>query len=319
MQTFWRRHLAWILLTLIAMSGLLAWTAFRGSAWIGPAQVVREDSSVSAPPQRIVSLAPSTTEILFALQAGDHVVGVTRYCDYPPDVTSLPNVGGYVDPNYEAIVALKPDLVILLTVQRTAKTELERIGMRTLTIPQQTLTDIHEAIRRVGDACSVKDRADTLLGNLTSRSQAVRRAVEGKARPRVLICIGRDTASGKLAGIYVAGRNGFYEEIIAAAGGINAYQDETVAFPQLSAEGVLQLDPDVIIDLANRMDSAGMDADERSHQWDQLRPVKAVREGRVHVIVGNHALRPGPRYIEFLEQLARLLHPDAFPGDRGHG
>jgi iron complex transport system substrate-binding protein len=136
--------------------------------------------------------------------------------------------------------------------------------------------------------------------------------VKDRAKPRVLICIGRDTESGQLAGLQVAGRNGFYDEIIQAAGGVNAYSDESVAYPQLSAESVVKLNPNVIVDLVNRIRPGGRTAVEITRQWDPISIVAAVRRHRVHVIVGNHALRPGPRYIEFLGELARLLHPQAF-------
>jgi len=262
--------------------------------------------------QRIVSMAPSTTEILFALGLGDQVVGVSRYCDYPDAAGKIVKVGGHVDPNYEAIVAARPDLVILLTAHRDVKTELDKLGIRTLVTPHKSVGDIHEAIRLIGDACDRRQRADTLLDQLARRTQAVREAVEGRPRPRVLICIGRDTESEQLSGIYVPGRHEFYDEIIEMAGGVNAYEGEQVAYPEISAEGVLQINPDVIIDLADYTHTGEKTPAEIEAQWSALRTVGAVRDGRVHAITGTHAMRPGPRYVEFLEQLARLLHPDAF-------
>jgi len=250
--------------------------------------------------------------MLFALGLGDRVVGVSSYCDYPPAVHAIPKVGGYYDPNYEAIVALEPDLTILLTSHREIKTELDQLGIRTLTTPHETVQDVHEAIRLIGSTCGAESAADSISRAIAARSQIARRAVEGGERPRVLVCIGRDTESGQLAGMYMAGRDGFYDELIRLAGGVNAYEDETVAYPQLSAEGVLQLNPDILIDLVGDTVSGTKSADEIKGQWQQLPMLSAVRNNRVHLVVGYHALRPGPRYIEFLEQLAALLHPDAF-------
>jgi len=264
------------------------------------------------PPDRIISLAPSPTEILFALGLGEKVVGVTRYCDYPESAKAITKVGGFFDPNYERIVALQPDLLILLTSHRDAKRELGKMGIRTLTVPHKRIGDIHEAIRLIGAACGAKTRAAGLVEDLTGRTQAVHRAVEGRHRPRVLICIGRDTESGQLAGMYMAGRNGFYDELIELAGAVNAYENETIAYPQLAAEGVIQLDPEVIIDLLSDIRPRGKSAEEIVRQWHQLRLVTAVRTGRVHAVVGSHTLNPGPRYVQFLEQLTRLLHPEAF-------
>jgi iron complex transport system substrate-binding protein len=263
-------------------------------------------------PKRIVSLAPSTTEILFELGVGDRVVGVTRYCDYPAPASSITKVGGLLDSNYEEIIALNPDLTILLIPHRDLRRELEKLNLRTLTIPHETLDDIHEAIRMVGDACEQEDRAGLLLSRLSSRAEKIRGVVHRRKKPRVLICIERDTTSGQLTNMYFAGRNGYYDEIIEAAGGINAYVDESVAYPQLSAESVIELNPDVIVDLVSALPPGAKAPVEITHQWNQISVVAAVRRHRVHVIVGNHALRPGPRYIQFLEELARLLHPEAF-------
>jgi iron complex transport system substrate-binding protein len=263
-------------------------------------------------PHRIVSLAPSTTEVLFELGLGDRVVGVTRYCDYPASAESITKVGGLVDPNYEEIITLKPDLTILLSSHRDAKREFEKMNIRTLMIPHDTLDDIHEAIRMIGTACGKEEQAGLLLKQLESRAEAVRGAVKHRSKPRVLLCIGRDIESGRLAGIQIAGRGGFYDEIIQAAGGVNACTDDSVAYPQLSAESVVQLNPNVIVDLVHRINPGGRKAEEITHQWDPIDVVAAVRRHRVHVIVGNHALRPGPRYIQFLVELAHLLHPEAF-------
>ncbi len=274
----------------------------------------QSDSVGSAHPRRIVSLAPGTTEILFALGLGDRVVGVSRYCDYPPSATTIPEVGGYFDPSYEKIVSLEPDLTILLTSHRAAKAELEKLGLQTLTTPHETVADVHEAIGLIGEACGAERAADSLSTQLSRRSETVQRAVAGRDRPRVLVCIGRDTESGQLAGLYLAGNDDFYDEIIELAGGVNAYENASVAYPQVSAEGVIQLDPDVIIDLVSDMIPGNKKPEEIERQWYQLPTVSAVRNRRVFVIVGNRALRPGPRYVEFLEHMAELLHPDAFDG-----
>ena len=274
-----------------------------------------EADDLETPPQRIVSLAPNITETLFALGLGSRVVGVTRYCDFPPEAARIAKVGDLVDPSYEAILSLKPDLVILLSSHREARRELAKMGIRSLAVPHESVADVHETIRLVGQACGARGAADSLMGELAGRSEAVRKAVGAGLRPRVMLCIGRDTDSGQLSAIHVAGRGGFHDEIIAAAGGSNAYQDDKAPYPQISAEGIIRLAPDVIVDLLSPMQTGGQTPDRIKQQWSRLHTVAAVREGRVYVIAGNHALRPGPRYVEFLEQLARVLHPKAF--DKG--
>ncbi|MBI2302436.1 MAG: ABC transporter substrate-binding protein, partial [Armatimonadetes bacterium] len=211
-------------------------------------------------PQRIVSLAPSITETLFALGLGDKVVGVTRACDYPPEAAGIAKTGAFLDPSFEAVVALRPDLVVLPSSGVEAQRELAKLHLRTLMAPQQTLAGIHQSIRLIGGACGARAAADALLSQLTRRAAAVRRAVAGRPRPRVLICVGRDTASGQLAGMSMAGAHTFYDEIIRAAGGTNACADTAATYPEFSAEGVLQTNPEVIVDLVGMLPKGGRPA-----------------------------------------------------------
>lgn len=271
------------------------------------------DETVSVFPERIISMAPSVTEILFSLGLGHRVAGVTSYCDFPPQAAKITRVGGLVDPSYETIISLKPDLVILLTSHREVRKELEKMGLKTLMTPHEKISDIHEAFILIGKACNAEQRAKACVEILSQRADAVKQAVRGKNQVKTLICFGRDTASGQLSSVYSAGKNGFYDQIIELAGGVNAYCDEKIAFPQLSAEGVIELDPDVIVDLVLSAETGKSEA-EICRQWDKLHTVKAVKNRNVHVISGSHSLRPGPRYILFLEQLAEILHPEAFPG-----
>jgi iron complex transport system substrate-binding protein len=270
-------------------------------------------------PRRIISLAPNVTEVLFALGLGDRVVGVTRFCDYPPEVAAIPKVGGYMDPSYESIVALRPDLTILLTSHRDVRRELEKLHIRTMTTPHETIADIRVSIQLIGGVCGVPDRAAAMIGELDRRMSAVRAAVAGRPRPRVLICLERDVTTGQLSGLYMAGRHTFYDEILEAAGGTNASTNEVVTYPEMSAEGVVNVDPEIIVDLTSRKVSGGQPQVAITRQWDRLATVTAVRTRRVYAIVGDYALRPGPRYAQFIEELARLLHPEAFDGSAPRG
>ncbi|MBN1195945.1 MAG: ABC transporter substrate-binding protein [Candidatus Aminicenantes bacterium] len=261
--------------------------------------------------QRIVSLSPNITEILFALGAGDRVVGISRYCDYPPEVTGLPRVGGLVDPDYEAIVSLQPDLVILLNSHDDAARELKKLGISTLKVPHRTVDDIHLSILRIGRVCGVFERAESLVSVLKRGTNAIRLAVMDRSRPRVLLCVGRSTSSSQLGAIYVAGRDGFFDRLIDLAGGENVCAEERAAFPQISAEGVIRLNPDVIVDLANMSGKIPLPEAELATPWQSLAGVAAVRNKRVHVWTDTQGLRPGPRYAKFLFRLASLLHPEA--------
>ncbi|HDP94688.1 MAG TPA: ABC transporter substrate-binding protein [Candidatus Aminicenantes bacterium] len=262
-------------------------------------------------PARIVSLSPNVTEILFALGVGDRVTGISRYCDYPPGAVGLPRVGGLVDPDYEAIISLQPDLVILLTSHDSAARALRKLGISTLKVPHRTIDDVHQSILRIGRVCGVSERAGSLVSALKRRTRAVSFAVAGRPRPRVLLCIGRSTSSSHLGAIYVAGRDGFFSRIIDLAGGGNACVEGRAAFPRISAEGVIRLNPEVIVDLVNMRGDAALPEAELEKQWQSLAGVSAVLNKRVHVWTDTQGLRPGPRYAEFLYRLASLLHPEA--------
>ncbi len=261
-------------------------------------------------PQRIVSLAPNITEILFALGLGDQVVAVTRYCSYPPAAAKKPQVGGIMDPSYERVLQTRPDLVILLESQANVRRELEKLGVAIVSTPNASVADIHESIAVIGRVCKAERAAEELLAELRRRAGAVQKAVAGKEKPGVLLCISREAPSGGLGNVFAAGRKTFLQDVIRLAGGENVVGANMGVYPQLSAEGIIRLNPEVIVELS---DMNHTDAMKLVGQWSMLSPVAAVKRGRVHVVFGDAALRPGPRYVEFAETLAGLLHPDAFP------
>ncbi|MEK7793942.1 MAG: helical backbone metal receptor, partial [Candidatus Hydrogenedentota bacterium] len=157
----------------------------------------------AGPPVRIVSLAPSATEVLFAIGAGDRMVGVTRFCKYPPEAQTKTSIGGFMDTNYEAIVALRPDLVVLLAIHGTAKDRLEALGVSTLEMDHRTLDGILGSIRTAGEVIGAEAAANALIADIESRLDAVSKAVEGADRPRVLLSSGR--TPGPLTVVYAAG------------------------------------------------------------------------------------------------------------------
>lgn len=274
----------------------------------------RPSNSTDKIPGRIISMAPSITEALFELGLGDRLAGVTRYCDYSDAVNSIPKVGGYMDPNYEEIIALKPDLVILLASHKEAIDKFSALQIATLALKHETIEDIQDSIRRTAEACGVAESADRLLADMKIRTALVQRMAAGRTRPRVMICIGRDTQSENMTGVYIAGKNNFYDEVITLSGGINAYTGTLIPYPQLSAEGIISLNPDVIIDISDQNGTDRRSISRSKKQWSKLSSVKAVSHGRIYFIQGTYALHPGPRYINLMEKLAPLLHPGAFQG-----
>jgi len=263
----------------------------------------------AVPYRRIISLAPSITETLFAIGLGDAVVGVTRYCDYPPEARSKRQVGGVYDPNYEAITALSPDLVMMLPVHEKPRKYLEARGVKVLTTRHETVAEILESIRQIGRTCGVPDQAEAVVQSLRRRMDAVAAFTRGLDRPSIMVGVGRNIASNRLEDIYIAGKGGFYDQLIGYAGGVNAYAG-SLPFPAVSAEGILKMNPAVIVEMLGNMSGQNIDPEQATKAWQVLPRVDAVRNGRVHLIRGDFAVVPGPRFILILEKLARALHPE---------
>ena len=261
-------------------------------------------------PATVVCLAPSLTETVFALGAGERVVGVTRYCTYPPEVCSRPEVGGYFDPNYEAILRLHPDLVLTLEEHVDVRERLAAAGVNVFAVNHKTIDGILDSITALGDVLALPDAARRLADELAARVDAVRRAGEGQPRPRVLIVVDRAVGSGLPGKMYICGRDTFFDPMIRWAGGENAYQGPAIAYPVVTPEGLLSMDPEVIIDLvpANTRPETLLAA---RADWDALPSLRALSTDRVHVWNEDYTMVPGPRFILALERLAEVLHPAA--------
>lgn len=264
----------------------------------------------SATPQRIVSLAPSLTETLFAIGAGDRVVGVTRYCQHPPEVASRPRVGGHLDPNLEAIVGLEPDLVVAIPSGRDTGRRLEGLGIRALVVDQSSVPAILQSVTRLAEVCGVADRGATVRQRMEHRLSRVRSLVTGAPRPRTVVVVGRQSHAGNLGAVWVAGRDTFYDQVVRIAGGDNAVDVGLVRFPELSREGLAALDPEVILEVMAATEAEGLDLDRLRSSWRMLTELRAVRGGRVHLLVGDHLVVPGPRLPLMVEAVARTLHPE---------
>ena len=260
---------------------------------------------------RIISLSPGITETLFALGAGNRVIGVTRFCKYPPEAQEKEDVGGYLDPNFEAIAALNPDCVFVLHEQEEVHKYLYELQLKFVTVRDETLEDILDSVRTIGEVCGVEEKAGDIIAHIESRMQTVKDVTGGLPRVKVLISVGRNPGTGSLEDVYCAGRNTLYDELITCAGAVNAYDGHTIAYPVLSAEGLYHLNPDIIIDLIPDIDSRGLNKTAVIDDWQSIKGVAAVKNNRVHVLSSDYAVIPGLRFILFLEDMARLIHPDA--------
>lgn len=265
---------------------------------------------------RIVSMAPSLTEILFALGLGDRVVGVTRYCDYPPEATMRTNVGGYVDPNMDALVALAPDVVVLLQEHQSLQKQLDVLEIAHLQTRNDMLSDVLATIDTLGRHFQVPKRSDSLLAHFRIRLDSVeaagRRRMSARSaaglppRPRILISIGRNMGSGTVQDAYIAGDRTFYADLLRRAGAENAYTGG-IEYPKLSAEGLIRLQPDYIFDMVPDLEKKGLGEGDVIAEWQGLPELKAVRENRVVVFPQDYSVIPGPRLVMLLEEMNRAL------------
>lgn len=262
----------------------------------------RSGASTAAAP-RVVSISPSTTEALFALNAGDLAVGRSRYCDYPPEVSKLPAVGGFADPSVEAILALSPTIVVGARgpAGPTIEQSLQSHGIQTYFPETESLAAIEAMLEVLGRMVDKTSEAARVVQQIRGRRDAVVAAVAGKPRVRLVMLF-------DVAPIVVAGPGSFPDELIRVAGGENLIV-RGGAYPTIGMEHLLALDPDCIVDGAAEVhDSRRFERLRDSPGWRDLR---AFKEGRVRPLANPAALRPGPRIAEGLAAVARAIHGDA--------
>lgn len=268
-------------------------------------------SSAALPqrPQRIISLIPAVTEILFAVGAGPQVVAVSSFDRYPPEVASLAKVGALLDPDLEKILALEPDLVVVYGTQTDLRRQLERAGVSVYVYSHAGLRDVTTTIRQVGARVGLEAKAVRTAGAIEAALEAIRKRVAGRPRPRALVIFGREP--GTLRGIYASGGVGFIQDMLEVAGGTNVFEDVRQQSVQATSELVLARRPEVIIEL--HPDRLSEDRARReTAAWSVLRSVPAVRNGRVYLLGDERTVVPGPRVAEGTELIARALHPGVF-------
>lgn len=261
-------------------------------------------------PERIISIVPSLTETLFAIGAGPEVVGVGSFDTYPSEVATLPRVGGLIDPDMERILALRPDLVVLHTSQQDQIQQLMRASIPVFTYTHGGLDDTLSVIRELGVRTGHATGAERVTSEIQQRLADIRARTGGRTRPRVLLVFGREPRS--LRNIYASGGYGFLHDMLEAAGGDNVFADVQRESVQLTSEAIVTAAPDVIIELTY---DDRMTPDNQASEiavWNRLPAIPAVRNGRVHLLLGNQFVVPGPRLAEATAAIARALHPDAF-------
>lgn len=255
-------------------------------------------------PHRILCLTPSLTETVYELGAGDSIVGVTDYTEFPQEARAKPSVGGLVDPSMEKIVALRPDLVFMAAHLNHEETvhQLEDLSLPVFVVDPQGLAGILKMVQSVGEAINRDADARTLVKQLSRKLDAVLSRVKGLPRPKILVVIWYDP-------VLTVGSKAFISDAITAAGGDSVTNDIPQAWPQISMEEVLRRSPDFLLLIKELHGGITLDALKGHAGWDRL---GAVSNGRV-IYVDERMELPSPSVFDALEDLARALHPSEFP------
>lgn len=262
--------------------------------------------TLPAEPQRLISLSPGNTEILFALGLGPRVVGVDNYSDYPPEAAQVAKIGSFAEPNLEKVVALKPDLVLATDMHEQAVRKLEELGIPVAVVLPRTVDQVLKSIAWVGRAAGVPDKADQLVSRMQARLAKVDakvQAIPADQRPLVYYEVYSDP-------LMSAGPNTFIGQLIVRAGGRNIAQDAQTDYPKFSPEAIIQRNPEVMI--FPRFHGTASLTVEQIKARRGWAGVRAIQTGRVYGVDANIISRPGPRVVDALEELARLLHPEVF-------
>ena len=279
---------------------LLAATGCRGRGSARPAAAesfVAVDDRAPAP-RRVVCLVPSATELVFALGAGDRVVGVSAFDDYPPEVVRLPRIGGMTNPSFEGIAALRPDAVVGVEgpTDLTALRRLQSLGVRVVAPRVESVAEVLAGVDLLGRLLHRVPEAAALHQRIARDLDAVRARVAGRARPRTLVVLGRRP-------FVVAGPGSWIDEVLALAGGANAVTAGG-RYPTVPREALATLAPAVILDLTGHADGGALGAELAGVD------LPATRTRRVYTFRDPMFLRPGPRVAESARRLAAALHPD---------
>lgn len=271
-------------------------------------------TSLTAYPERIVSVAPSCTEILFAIGVGDKVVGVTDYCNYPYNFTTwiaegnMTSVGNFKDPNMEVITTLDPDLILASGgVQEESVDTLRERGYKVLVLDPTTIAGILKNIELVGNATGKRAEATAFVNDITNRIETVENTVAGATKPKVYYEVYYyATASWTIGGL------AWQTEVIEKAGGINIFEDQQIDYYQYQVEALIDRNPDVIVLPGEGMGTGtaeSVEAVKTRPGWDTT---NAVQNDRLHQINSDIIERSGSRLAEAIEQMAEFFHPELF-------
>ena len=260
-------------------------------------------------PQRIITIAPNSAEIICALGACDRIVGVSKYCVFPPELKTRTRTGGLFDPDLERIVSLRPDLVVLRGKSESLEGLCRERGIELYHDETDTLAGVEQCIRELGKRLGLSKKAASLASGFRARLREIEARTTSRKKPRVMLTVARQP--DRLANLLTTGKGTFLDEMVTLAGGVNVFGDLDMRYPQVSVEAIVAHRPDVIIELMPEVEITPERRKRLLGQWKVLGPIPAVANGRVYFVSDDHCLIPSPRYTQVIEKISRLLHPEA--------
>ena len=256
----------------------------------------------------IITLAPNITETVFLLGEGDRVIGRTSFCQHPPEAREVPAVGGYINPDFEKMTRLRPELIMLQGRHEKVAEFARRNGVETVHVDMDSLATIDSGIETIGEALGREAEAAALREAIAADLEAIREAVAHEERPRVFLVSARSVRD--LQNLPTMGGDSFVSELVEVAGGDNVYADASRPYVSASKERVVMREPEVILEFQPGSGLGEEEVERLKADWNAMPSLPAVRNDRIHIIQEEFALTPGPRVAELARLLAEILHPD---------
>jgi iron complex transport system substrate-binding protein len=259
---------------------------------------------------RCISLSPHITEIIYALEAQDQLIAVTDFCQYPNEAVKKEKIGGLLDPNIEKIIALKPTHLFGVPAHEKLNQEIQKFGLNIIMMPNENIEDVLKSIKIIGQEIELHEKSNQLIQKINIKFDSIRVKSSERKKVKAVLIIGRE--KGNLRNIMVAGNNTFLDQIWQLVGGQNIYADLASHYGTINLESLLLRNPEVIIEF-NLDQSRSVSRSQVTSEWNILEEIKAVKNGNIFVVNGNHTLIPGPRMVLLAEDFAEVINEADHP------
>ena len=265
---------------------------------------------VYATSQRVISTSPAITEILFALGAGNRVIGVTDFCSYPKQACRLPSIGGPLNPSTEVWISLKPDLIIYQTDSEIIHKNANNFGIPSLAVSVENIKSILTTTQKIADSLNIPKQGQQLIQKLKTGIKHYQTQLNAQAPKQVLLLLG-DT-NDPARDLYAVGKGTFLDELLSIAGGENVLPNTMAKYPKLSKEFIISKSPEVIIEVGPMSNLTKTETKKRKQDWDKFSTIRAVQTGNIHFIGADYILIPGPRLLNIIGKFSHTIHPNLF-------